>query len=193
MEIAGSDHEFVKTEKMNYSERLLCKQALIDMLVAAEVRHHIVAELPPGATEVGILATLRHWAARVDRHYLGRNWAQRCRMTERLAGAVFLERGKVAGLPHAHMVVRPPVTANDLHFVWNVPFWFAPHPVRELRSFYPRPVTERGKMHITPIGETVDDRRKVASYAAKGLERSDLAYKNWCLVADLDRFSHVSR
>lgn len=193
MEVAKSAERPEQADKMIYSERLRCKQALIDTLVAAGVRHHVVAELPPGATEIGILTTLRHWAARVDRYYLGRNWAKRCRTAERLVGAVFLERGKVAGLPHAHLVVRPPADAHDLHFVWNAPFWFAPHPVRELRTLYRNPVTARGKMHITPINDSDGDRRRVTSYAAKGLESSDRAYENWCLVADLDRFSFSSR
>jgi len=177
---------------MNYSERLRCKQDLIEMLVKMGVRHHIVAELHPGGTESGLLSSVRHWAARVDRHYLGRNWSKRCALTERLSGAVFMERGRTAGLPHAHIVARQPLGAHDLHFVLNTPFWFAPHPVPELRTFYPKPVTARGKMHITPINESEGDRRRVVSYAAKGLELSDHAYETWCFVADLPRFSRPS-
>jgi len=157
------------------------------VLVGMGVRHHIVAELHPGGSESGLLASLRHWAARVDRYYLGRKWAKRCALSERLSGAVFLERGRKAGLPHAHIVARQPIGPHDLHFIWNAPFWFAPSPIPEMRKFFPDPVTDRGKMHITPINESEDDRRRVVSYAAKGLEGSDHAYETWCFVADLAR------
>jgi len=170
---------------MNYSERLKCKQALVSLLVEAKAEFHIVAELPPGVPGSALLPALRGWAARVDRHYLGRNWWKCCPTTERLRGAIFLEIGKNAGLPHAHLIVCIPTGASELHFSLTAQFWFAPHPTPELRKFYPNSVTTRGKMHLTRIKDSEADLKRVTSYAAKGLERSESAYESWCFVADL--------
>jgi hypothetical protein len=107
-------------------ERLRYKTALVDWQAEILPTFHVIAELPPALPEDALRVALRDWAARIDRYYLGRDWASRCPQRERMAGVLFFERGKRRQWHHAHLAVRPPQGASWLHFLLKAALWFRP-------------------------------------------------------------------
>lgn len=87
--------------------------------------------------------------------------------------------------PHAHLIVRPPIGAAPFHFLMHAALLFRPEAARELRWFYPAPVTNRGKMLVKRIGNAPGDRARVAGYATKEMEYRPEAIAGWKFLRDL--------
>lgn len=170
---------------MTFHDRVRYRDALVDMIVEMGVSIHAVAELPPGSPESALAADLKQWAARIDRRYLGRSWASRCPITERMSGVFFFEKGKRAGFPHAHLALRPPKGVSAIRFLHDARWFFMPHPVRMFHGVLPNPVTRRGKMWLREIAEHPGEAQKLARYITKDLEWSDNAINGWQLIANL--------
>ncbi len=170
---------------MNTPERLKYKAALVEWIVSQRPSVHAVVAVPPSKERDSLTMSIRRWIARVDRFYLGRNWAKKCRSTVRTSGVVFFESGRATEWPHAHMLIRPPAVISGLRFVLDARHLFAPHPL--LRRAYPKPATETGRVWMTLIAPGSSDLRKVSSYVAKDLEWSDAAISSWLPVGSLDR------
>jgi hypothetical protein len=153
---------------MRSCDRLIYKDALVIELARARTwTFHCTAILPPAAARDVLEDRLRAWVARIDRFYLGRNWAKPQYADRRMEGVVFFERRPHN---HAHLVLRPPADASPLHFELNARFWFEQHPERSLRRASPKPVTNRGRMHVQRVGPTGADLLRVLSYDAKEIE-----------------------
>ena len=150
-----------------YQQGKAIKPALVETWAALKGTHHIVAELPPVAGRAALENAIHGWVARVDRYYLGRDWAAPRLKHLRMKGIVVFEnRG---GYLHAHLVVRPPAKASLFHFQMHAPMWFASHPSNLMRHLYPRPVADRGKMHVRRIEPTETDLKRVLNYVSKDL------------------------
>ena len=167
------------------SERLKYKSALVELLPAQKDLFHVVAELPPGASRAALEDSLYAWAARVDRHYVGRGWSRPHHRANRMCGLVFFETGRRGGHVHAHMIVAAPTPASPLHFLIYGRFFFQRQSEPCLRRCYPNPVSSRGQMHITRVGRTHADRRRVLNYVAKEIEGSEEAIGAWKFLDQL--------
>ena len=139
----------------------------------------IVAQLPPVAGRAALESVLHGWVARVDRYYLGRDWASPRHKHMRMKGVVVFEnRG---GYLHAHMVVRPPAKASLFHFQMHAPLLFSRPSCNLMRHLYPKPVADRGKMHVRRIEPTEADLMRVLSYVSKDLYYDD----DWKFIEEL--------
>lgn len=164
-------------------QRFSLKNALAEWLATENFSFHVVAELPPPATRATLNDALYAWAARVNRYYLGRNWASPHLKQSRMSGIIFYEgRG---GYLHAHLLVRLPEKAWPIHFQLHARYWFQPYPIEHMRRCYPTPVAPRGRMHVKRIGSTATDHRRVSGYAAKALEWSLEAIEDWIFLDEL--------
>jgi hypothetical protein len=143
---------------------------------------HVTAMLPPESSLAALEDRLRGWAARIDRCYLGRNWAKPPYVDRRMRGVVFFERSPHH---HAHLVVNPPESASRLHFLLNARFWFERHPEPLLRSVYPNPVADRGRMLVQLIRPPAADVARVIGYGSKEMEFRSDAIAEWKNLADL--------
>ena len=170
---------------MNWIERLRYKAGLVEALVEMAPRFHLVAELPPGVPQSALKEALRNWAARIDRRYLGRRWSKACRVTERMAGMIFFETGRAGGHRHAHLLVRPPLGADESHFFDTARYSFHPHPDPNVRQNLPRPVTSRGKMHIDKIRDGADNLERISNYVTKDVQWSERSMTDWALLSEL--------
>jgi hypothetical protein len=155
---------------------------MIDLLSSMDGQfYHITAMLHPSASEASLENALRGWFARVDHFYLGRNWSRAG--DDRADGIVFFETRPHV---HAHIVMRPPKGSSGFHFQQNAGFFFVPHPEREMRHLYPKPVTTSGKMLIQRIGPNPADLFRVSGYAAKDMEWRSDAPVRWKFVCGLE-------
>jgi hypothetical protein len=168
---------------MRRFERLIYRTALAELFAGAPgPLFHVTAMLPPGASREMLEDRLRAWAARIDRCYLGRNWAKPPYLNRRMRGVVFFERSPHH---HAHLVVTPPEGASRLHFLLNARFWFERHREPLLRSVYPIPVADRGRMLVQLIRPTAADVARVIGYGSKEIEFRVDAIAEWKFLADL--------
>lgn len=164
--------------------RTAYRNALVQMLAASGERcFHVTAELPPDTSRAMLAECLREWAARVDRFYLGRNWAK-CDHQKRMKGVVFFE---TRPYHHAHLVVTPPEGAGPLHFMLYAQFWFAPQEEPLLRRVYPRPVTTDGRMMIQKIEPGGSNLERVLAYDTKEMEYRPSAIEDWKFLDHLTR------
>lgn len=161
--------------------RQLYKQGLVEMLAGMPgLAFNVTAALHPGASETEVEVALRGWVARVNRHYLGRNWLRQ--PSKATSGIVFFEDRPYH---HAHAVIAPPQGASFLHFELYGRFWFEPYPAKELAWAYPRPVHHRGKMLIQRLGPTKEDLERTTGYNAKRIEKDFRAITAWKMIEDL--------
>jgi hypothetical protein len=158
------------------------KAAIVETILGMEPQFHVVARLRGGMLRPQLEDALYGWVARIDRHYLGRLWAEPCRRKFRTKGVAFFEVDK-NGRHHAHLVLTPPQGASRLHFSINAAEWFRLNPETSLRGCLPRPVTRDGRMFVKWIMPTTEDRRRVVNYVAKGLERREMG--SWKFLEEL--------
>ncbi|MCO6048220.1 hypothetical protein NGM99_00255 [Mesorhizobium sp. RP14(2022)] len=153
-------------------------------MVAADphLKFLVTISLHPGASRAAVEAALKGWCARVDREYLGRNWLK---MPEKMMrGVAFFE---AAPHNHAHLLVAPPVGASAFHFEMNAAQMFRPEAAPELRLVPPQALAQRGVMQIQSIGDSAEDRHRLAKYVTKEMEWREAALHDWAPLSELGR------
>lgn len=165
---------------MTRKQRSLYKKALVETLARLpRPLFHVTAMLPPGSGRGSLEQSLRGWAARVDRRYLGRNWLRKQQL--RMDGVCFFE---VHPYVHAHLVVTPPTNARPLDFEINAGSLFS-RQVGFQGDSLGTPVTCRGRMMIQKIGPGESDLIRTLSYIAKETEWRPDALADWVFLSGL--------
>jgi hypothetical protein len=165
-----------------YKKQLVA--ALASLFPSPHGLFHVTAELPPGATRAALDRAIRTWLARVDRHYLGRNWASPHLKSLRTDGVIFYEAN--GGNLHAHMVIKPSgKKGSAFRFSMEAKYLYQRHPSKFWRRFRKQPVADRGIMHVQAIGSSLADLNRVLGYDAKQLEWSNKSILEWNFISHL--------
>ena len=171
---------------MGYFTTDRLRLALAEMIGQGQPTHHVTATLRPGRSKLVLENTLYEWFNRVNRLYVGRNWARKERQAEQMWGFVFFENGRGNDNPHAHLLLRPPMPANPLHFQTHAPFIFTGKPSSLLQKGR-TPLAQGGSMWIQQISPGSESLGKLVGYDTKEMEFRPQAYEDWKFINDLSR------
>jgi hypothetical protein len=173
---------------MQFLDQPKLRNALVELIESQRPTHHVTVMLPLGYDQKRLEDNLSEWVIRVNRFYLGRSWFKPQNCERRMRGLAFFENGKQGDCPHAHLLIRPPVSAFLPTFPQQASSIFCPsHEVKNL-SDLPRSIAPRGIMLIQTIDDHPASIRRLALYDTKEMEfRLETTWESWRFIDDLAR------